>query len=206
MPETAGALGPASELAAWLMEFSDLGFCLTLTRNRNAEDVIRAYGIDPAHARPLPLDAFLEVDPNGTGVDEGTVIRFGHSGQNAFSLEYLDTKGGRHPVLANLSAGTETVVLTEAADAMTLFRHARDGVRLSSFEPDAPQETLNGPGPHTYAELLQRVITERATDDEADRKTALQDTLRVVHDQYGELPAPAQLSGPLLTAYLPDVP
>ncbi|MDQ8707988.1 DUF6461 domain-containing protein [Streptomyces sp. LHD-70] len=206
MPETAGALDPAEELAAWLMEFSDLGFCLTLTRDRITEDVIRAYGIDPAQARLLPLDDFLEVDPGGTGADEGTVIRFGHSGVTAFSLEYIGTTGGQNPVLAHLCSHTETIALTATADGMTSVKHARDGVPLSSFEPDAPQETRSGPGPHTFAELLQRVIAERATDDEADRRTDLQDALRLVHDQYGDLPDPATLSGPLLTAYLPDAP
>ncbi|NBE52520.1 hypothetical protein [Streptomyces boluensis] len=71
MPETADTLNPAAELAAWLVEFSDLGFCLTLTRDQKTDDVIRAYGIDPAQARSLSLDDFLEVDPSGTGGDEG---------------------------------------------------------------------------------------------------------------------------------------
>ncbi|NBE52519.1 hypothetical protein GUY60_13995 [Streptomyces sp. YC537] len=89
---------------------------------------------------------------------------------------------------------------------MTSSKHARDGVRLSDFEPDAPQETRSGPGPHTFAERLQHVIAQRATDDEADWTTDLQDVLHLVHDQYGELPDPTTLRGALLTAFLPDAP
>ncbi|MDQ8705406.1 DUF6461 domain-containing protein [Streptomyces sp. LHD-70] len=192
--------GRGTEVLAWLREFSDLGYCLTLTRERSAEQVMRAYGIDPASARRLPLDDLKQVDP--TGELRGTVVRFGQSEGLGFSVEYIGTTGGSDPVLGRLSAGTETVTLTATADGMVWFGHACDGVELSTFEPHAPDHTRNGPGPHQdFAEPMQQ-LADWYEEYEPDRTK--ENLLGLIHERLGGLPSPDVLDGPLLTAFLPE--
>lgn len=191
----------ASQLHTWLHEFSDLGFCLTFSRGKNAEAVMRAYGMDPARARVLSLDDMMQVEPDEA---DGTVIRFGQNGSWGYSLEYIGIEGGRDPVLSRLSEGSETVVLGPTARGMTLFHHARDGVELSSFEPMAPHATQRGPGPHLLADLMQEVCDTWGDGDWGDGPEPGESLLRIVQDQLGELPGPEVLGAPALTAYLAD--
>ncbi|MDG4858804.1 DUF6461 domain-containing protein [Streptomyces sp. T-3] len=198
-------LGP--QLYGWAYRFgAELGFCLTLSRGLTADDVMRAYGVDPAEAVVVPVEEAYDVDPDDGR--RGTLIRFGDSGGWGFSVECLGIVGGSEPVLSRLSAGTETVTMTYTGGGMTWVSHARDGVRLSSFEPLMPSLVRHGDGPHELAGLIQRVEDEEHGGEWELRRgrghfpEAIM--LDVVQRRFGACPPREVLDGPLPTAFLAE--
>ncbi|MDQ8704786.1 DUF6461 domain-containing protein [Streptomyces sp. LHD-70] len=205
MTELTGNAG--GRLWQWLHEYSELGHCLTLSRGLTADDVMRAYDVDPATAAAVTIEGAYEIEPEDDDESdaEGSVVRFGHSRGWGFSVEQLGSAGGYDPVLSRLSAGTETVALTYTGDGMTWVTHSRDGVLLSSFEPLMPSLVRHGTGPHELADLVQAFMDAQGGEWDLDGGPSPDRImLGLVEERFGCCPSPTVLDGRLPTAYVRD--
>ncbi|MEU8541455.1 DUF6461 domain-containing protein [Streptomyces sp. NPDC048717] len=109
-------------------------YCLMLVRELTVPELVRRLGADPAGVKPgvTGPEAF------SLAMNEGPVSLLGTSRGWAFSLEHWSDQGAEADVLAEVSRGTEAVVLVNSGIGMTRFLHAVDGLVVADFEPGVP--------------------------------------------------------------------
>lgn len=114
----------------WIPDVFDT-YCLTLVRDLTVPELVRRLGADPAAVKRgvTGSEAF------SLAMNEGPVSLLGTSRGWAFSLEHWSDRGAEKDVLAELSRGTEAVVLVNSGVGLMRFLHAVDGLVVADFEP-----------------------------------------------------------------------
>jgi Family of unknown function (DUF6461) len=114
---------------------------LTFVRGATPEQIIVAYGMDPAAARMLPAARASEVIRLPAWDDSLDVIRpwirAGRTGEWAFGVDDGNTAGlpGAGEIVSGLSRGTDAVWFTWNPKPVDDFQYLVDGVKVTEFEP-----------------------------------------------------------------------
>lgn len=124
----------------WIAHQYNLGYCVTFARGLDEADMLRCFGADPSRAYPI---AFAARDPDQSSLREideyaqlsfedllkRPILQVGRCRDWAFASECCFTAEGlRVEVLHAVSSGTEAVVVSYNAKAMTTFGYANDGI------------------------------------------------------------------------------
>jgi Family of unknown function (DUF6461) len=137
----------------WVRQVDGLkiGGCLTFARGVSPERVIEAFGMDPAGAAVLSEAAAQERFPPG----DPPRIRVGSVGDWAFAVEELTLMGSLENVARDLSAGTESVAVDWTAKPTSTVRYFTDGIAMTVFEADAPNDRAGREPDRFLAEMRQ---------------------------------------------------
>jgi hypothetical protein len=181
----------------WTDDVGRLGFTITFSLGRTAEDVLSLYGADVTDAEPLSRDgAWIRYPPNLGGAQ----LRAGTLGRWAFCFEEAGFEGFKARTLSRLSADTETISFFMSEGGRSSFIYLKDSEGIEAFEPDSA-DTLRGETPCRFWDDTQRII-ERANQTGGIRPAHA--VLRAITKFIREPLDRATLEGHLLTAFLPD--
>lgn len=123
---------PPEQVYRWIERSSlELAATVTVVSGSTAEDVLRAFGADPA--RPESLRAItddvtgrMSIDPWVAVLDAGTAV---------LAVEYNGFAGTDKEVLRRASAGGRAASMFWNVNAMTQLSFAEGGEVLAAFEP-----------------------------------------------------------------------
>jgi Family of unknown function (DUF6461) len=186
----------------WVAETAlDIGGSFIFARGASPEQIMRAFGMNPAKARLVSASDFAQAlhDPDWlrTEPPEHPWIRVGVAGEWGFALdESMAGSGGyEHDAVAALAAGTEVVLFTHT-QTIDDFLYCADGIMVTSFEPGMLDRY--GSEPDRFVEQMRQVGLPAGIDDDhaADSMIALLQMLTVALGIW----VPRDLAlGPLLT-------
>ncbi|MFD7540198.1 DUF6461 domain-containing protein [Streptomyces sp. NPDC059819] len=114
----------------WIADVFD-SYCLALVRGLAVPELVQRMGADPAAVQQhvTGSEAF------SMAMNEGPVSLLGTSEGWAFSLEHWSDQAAGAATLAEVSRGTEAVVLVNSGVGLMRFLHAVDGLVVADFEP-----------------------------------------------------------------------
>ena len=188
----------------WVQETAlDIGGTFTFARGASPEQVMTAFGMNPARALLVPASDFAQAlhDPDWlrTEPPEHPWIRVGVAGEWGFALdESMAGSGGyEDAAVSALAAGTEVVLFTHT-QTIDDFRYWADGTLVTSFEPMNGSERY-GTEPDRFVERMRQVGLPTAIDDDDDDTDPVIALLRMLTVALG-IWVPRDLAlGPLLT-------
>jgi hypothetical protein len=178
-----------------------IGGSFTLARGASPEQIMTAFGMNPAKARLVPASDVAQAlhDPDWlrTEPPEHPWIRVGVAGEWGFALdESMAGYGGyEHNAVGALAAGTEVVLFTHT-QTIDDFAYWDDGTLVTTFEPG--RLDWYGTEPDRFVEQMRQVgLPATISDDRAvDPMIALLQMLTVALGIW----VPRDLAlGPLLT-------
>jgi hypothetical protein len=125
----------------------DVAATVTAATGLTAEELLRAFGADPAQPQSLraiddEVTELMSIDPWVAVLDTGDGI---------LAVEYNGWQGSQEPVLLRASAGGRAASMYWNVNGVTRLSFAEGGRLLASFEP--PVETATGAGPAVAAAL-----------------------------------------------------
>ncbi|WP_237526968.1 DUF6461 domain-containing protein, partial [Streptomyces sp. SID337] len=130
---------------------TDLGLqeaaTFTAVRGDDEDAVIRAFGGDPAHARPMLLHDLREQ------YDDGEYILVSRSGATIVVVEYNNFQGSREEVLRPLSRLGRTASAFWNVNAVSRLSLAEDGLLSSVLDMVVPEDPF-GARPDAWEPLL----------------------------------------------------
>jgi hypothetical protein len=182
----------------WVYEtaLGAIGGTFTFARGASPEQMMTAFGMNPARARLVPASDVAQAlhDPDWlrTEPPEHPWIRVGVAGEWGFALDESSAGYGGYE---HAPAGTEAVLLTHT-QTIDDFRYADDGTLVTSFEPGMLDRY--GTEPDRFVEQMRQVgLPATIGDDRAvDPMIALLQMLTVALG----IRVPRDLAlGPLLT-------
>jgi hypothetical protein len=180
----------------WTSDVGRLGFTVTFSLGRSADEVLRLYGADSSQAEHLTRDgAWIMFPPNNGGAQ----LRAGTLGRWGFCYEEAGFEGFKARTLSALSADTETISFFHSAGKSS-FIYLKDSEGIEAFEPGLP-ETLRGDQPCRFYNDVHRIM-ER--EHQAGPILPAHAVLQAITKHIREPLDRATLEGPLLTAFLPD--
>jgi Family of unknown function (DUF6461) len=117
----------------------DMAATVTVVTGSTAEDVLRAFGADPARPESLrrisdDVTVQMSIDPWVAVLEAGTAV---------LAVEYNGFQGANEAVLCRASAGGRAASMFWNVNAMTRLSFAEGGQVLASFEP--PGDINAGP-------------------------------------------------------------
>jgi hypothetical protein len=182
----------------WVYEtaLGAIGGTFTFARGASPEQMMTAFGMNPARARLVPASDVAQAlhDPDWlrTEPPEHPWIRVGVAGEWGFALDESSAGYGGYE---DAPAGTEAVLLTHT-QTIDDFRYADDGTLVTSFEPGMLDRY--GTEPDRFVEQMRQVgLPTTISDDRAvDPMIALLQMLTVALGIW--IPRDLAL-GPLLT-------
>ncbi|MBG0568700.1 DUF6461 domain-containing protein [Actinoplanes aureus] len=177
---------------AWVSRYASLGFSLIFVKGREATDMLRALGGDPADAEVMTmLEAGAEFGAELPVVRTGTIPRWG------FVFEQFGRLGSDQDLIRELSVGTQVVSMLRTADGTSVFTLIEDGEVVTSFDPLMPM-WRRGADPDRFAEAMVQVglVRDGSVDPEVDVVTA---TLALATLELGIMLDGAAVEGPLLS-------
>ena len=146
----------------WVAETAlDIGGTFTFARGASPEQMMTAFGMNPAKARLVPASDVAQAlhDPDWlrTEPPEHPWIRVGVAGEWGFALdESMAGSGGyEDAAVAALAAGTEVVLFTHT-QTIDDFRYCADGTLVTGFEPLRGWER-DGTEPDRFVEQMRQV-------------------------------------------------
>jgi Family of unknown function (DUF6461) len=146
----------------WVQETAlDIGGTFTFARGASPEQVMTAFGMNPARALLVPASDFAQAlhDPDWlqTEPPEHPWIRVGVAGEWGFALdESMAGSGGyEDAAVSALAAGTEVVLFTHT-QTIDDFRYYADGTLVTMFEPLRGSDRY-GTEPHRFVEQMRQV-------------------------------------------------
>lgn len=172
-------------------EFDPL-VCATFARGVTPDQVIEAFGANPADARLLTAEDARE---------EGASVRVGRAGEWAFALDDgCADPWERERISTALSAATE-VVTYEINPELSHFRYYANGDEVTSFEPLLAHDRA-GTEPDRFLPLMRQagLRADDADDDDGDPDIALLVMLTLA---FGIRLSLEETAGPLLTVRPP---
>jgi Family of unknown function (DUF6461) len=145
----------------WVQETAlDIGGTFTFARGASPEQVMTAFGMNPARALLVPASDFAQAlhDPDWlrTEPPEHPWIRVGVAGEWGFALdESMAGSGGyEDAAVSALAAGTEVVLFTHT-QTIDDFRYCADGALVTMFEPGGLDRY--GTEPDRFVEQMRQV-------------------------------------------------
>jgi hypothetical protein len=181
----------------WTGDVGRLGFTVTFSLGRTAEEVLSLYGADVSEAEELSRDgAWIRYPPNLGGAQ----LRAGTLGRWGFCFEEAGFEGFKARTLSGLSADTETISFFMSEEGRSSFIFLKDSEGIEAFEPDAPN-TLRGDAPCKFWNDTQRIL--ELANQTAPMLPAHAVLRAITKHIRGPLDR-ATLEGHLLTAFLPD--
>jgi len=180
----------------WTGDVGRLGFTVTFSLGRTAQEVLALYGADPGQAEPLTRDgAWIMYPPNNGGAQ----LRAGTLGRWGFCFEEAGFEGFKARTLSGLSADTETISFFNSAGKSS-FIYLKDSEGIEAFEPGLP-ETLRGDEPCKFWTATQKIMErDSQTGPILPAHAVLQAITKHIRGPLDR----ATLEGPLLTVFLPD--
>lgn len=195
-------MDPAETDWIWVKRYAPLAFCMLFAHAVSTDELLAAYGCDPASARMLTWDEMVEDEDLGDiWEDPGSapIVRIGRTGDWAFGFEALGLEGARPELAKHLPVGTETVSLGVSGNAFSWFRHAVNGVAITEFEPLAPYQR-RGTDPDRLAPQLRRVGLNPVGPIDLDAVDPTVAALDLATTAWGLHISEAMITGPLLSA------
>jgi hypothetical protein len=193
----------------WVEETAlDIGGTFTFARGASPEQVMTAFGMNPAKARLVPASDVAQAlhDPDWlqTYPPEHPWIRVGVAGEWGFALDESSAGSGgyEHDAVGALAAGTEVVLFTHT-QTIDDFAYWADGTLLTMFEPGGLDRY--GTEPDRFVEQMRQVgLPTTIGDDRAvDPMIALLQMLTIALGIW----VPRDLAlGPLLTVQREQAP
>jgi hypothetical protein len=162
----------------WVRETAlDIGGSFTFARGVSAEQVISAFGMNPAHARLVPgariEEALRYPDWRDTSPREHPWIRVGVAGEWGFAVD--ESSGGyggyEEDAALELSAGRDAVLFTHTAGP-DAFHYYVDGIEVTGFEPLLAWDR-DGTDPDRF--LPQMRLAGLEIDDQGDLEEDFRD-------------------------------
>lgn len=157
----------------WVGETSlDIGGTFTFARGASPEQIVTAFGMNPAKARLVPASDVTQAlhDPDWlrTEPPEHPWIRVGVAGEWGFALdESMAGSGGyEDAAVAALAASTEVVLFTHT-QTIDDFRFCADGTLVTMFEPLRGSDRY-GTEPDRFVEQMRQVGLHVDIDDDDD--------------------------------------
>jgi Family of unknown function (DUF6461) len=132
----------------WIRDSAlDVAATVTAATGLTVEEVLRAFGADPARPESLrglddEVTARMSIDPWVAVLDIGNAV---------LAVEYNGWQGAQEPVLLRASAGGRAASMYWNVNAVTRLSFAEGGRLLASFEP--PYEDVIDAGPAVAAAL-----------------------------------------------------
>jgi hypothetical protein len=198
----------------WVVEETsllDIGGTFTFARGASPEQIMTAFGMNPARARLVPASDVAQAlhDPDWlqTYPPEHPWIRVGVAGEWGFALDESSAGYGgyEHAAAAALLASTEVVLVTHT-QTIDNFSYCADGALVTMFEPMRGWER-HGTEPDRFVEQMRQVGLRTAVgdawDDAVDPVIAVLQMLTVALG----IRVPRDLAlGPLLTVQREEAP
>jgi hypothetical protein len=177
----------------WVREVYPGGLCLSFAEGRAADEMIAAFGVEPAAAAVLTLPQAreeFEDDPN--------VFRAGETGGWGFLVE--EFSGDHRAQLCELSTGRQGVSACWVSEkAMSTLAYYEDGREICHFEPDARYGGPPDPATLRFRPAMRRVGLGPDTDRDPAATSLVAATLDLLTVEFGIRLAAEQAVGPLLT-------
>jgi hypothetical protein len=156
----------------WVAETAlDIGGSFTFARGASPEQVMRAFGMNPAKARLVPASDVAQAlhDPDWlrTEPPEHPWIRVGVAGEWGFALDESTAgySGYEDDAAAALAASTDVVLLTHT-QTIDYFSYSAGGTATTSFEPGGLDRY--GTEPDRFVEQMRQVGLRTAIGDAVD--------------------------------------
>ncbi len=185
----------------WVNETFDIGGTFILARGASSEQIMRAFGMNPAKARLVPASDVAQAlhDPDWlrTEPPEHPWIRVGVAGEWGFALDVSTAGYGGYEedAVTALAASAEVVLFTHT-QTIDDFRYYARGALVTMFEPGMLDRY--GSEPDRFVEQMRQVglPTDSGDDRAADPRIALFQMLTIALG----IRVPRDLAlGPLLT-------
>jgi hypothetical protein len=185
----------------WVNETFDIGGSFILARGASPEQMMTAFGMNPARARLVPASDAAQAlhDPDWlrTEPPEHPWIRVGVAGEWGFAVDVSTAGSGGYEedAVTALAASAEVVLFTHT-QTIDNFRYYADGALVSMFEPGMLDRY--GSEPDRFVEQMRQVglPTDIGDDRAADYTIALFQMLTIALG----IRVPRDLAlGPLLT-------
>lgn len=188
----------------WVAETAlEIGGSFTFARGASPEQVMRAFGMNPAKARLVAASDVAQAlhDPDWlrTEPPEHPWIRVGVAGEWGFALdESMGGSGGyEDAAVAALAAGTEVVLFTHT-QTIDHFSYYSNGTLVTSFEP-MNGSARYGTEPDRFVEQMRQAGLPTRIDDDDDDANPMIALFRMLTIALG-IRVPRDLAlGPLLT-------
>ncbi len=155
----------------WVAETAlDIGGTFTFARGASPEQVMTAFGMNPAKARLVPASDVAQAlhDPDWlrTYPPEHPWIRVGVAGEWGFALdESMAGSGGYEDAAAAALAASTDVVLFTHTQTIDYFSYSAGGTATTSFEPMGGWER-HGTDPDRFVEQMRQVGLPTAIGDD----------------------------------------
>ena len=156
----------------WVRETAlDIGGSFTFARGASPEQIMRAFGMNPARARLVAASdvaqALHDSDWLRTEPPEHPWIRVGVAGEWGFALDESTAGYGGYEddAAAALAASTDVVLLTHT-QTIDYFSYSAGGTATTSFEPGGLD--LYGTEPDRFVEQMRQVGLRTAIGDAVD--------------------------------------
>ena len=157
----------------WVAETAlDIGGTFTFARGASPEQMMTAFGMNPAKARLVPASDVAQAlhDPDWlrTEPPEHPWIRVGVAGEWGFALdESMAGYGGYEDAAAAALAASTDVVLLTHTQTIDHFSYSAGGTATTSFEPMRGWER-HGTEPDRFVEQMRQVGLRTAIGDAVD--------------------------------------
>lgn len=168
----------------WVRETAlDIGGSFTFARGTSADQVMKAFGMKPAHARLLPLSRAREAlryPERGVYPPDHPWIRLGVVGEWGFAIDESSAGYGGYEEDAalELSAGTDAVLFTHTAGP-DAFQYYVDGIEVTGFQLSVAWDR-DGTDPDRF--LPQMRLAGLELDSEGDLEEDFRDPMIALLD------------------------